>query len=95
MDIVGKRKLAEFSEKHADARKQIESWVALVEAAEWTSPMDVKEHFSSADFLGDGGCVFNIKGNTYRLYVKIAYKTKKVLVKEVGTHAEYDKWDLR
>ncbi|MFQ5944555.1 MAG: type II toxin-antitoxin system HigB family toxin [Anaerolineales bacterium] len=94
MDIVGKGKLNEFSGKHADARKQIESWVALVEAAEWTSPMDIKEHFSHADFLGDGRCVFNIKGNTYRLYVKIAYKTKKVLVKEVGTHAEYDRWDL-
>jgi mRNA-degrading endonuclease HigB of HigAB toxin-antitoxin module len=34
------------------------------------------------------------KGNHYRLYVKIAFRTKKVLVKEAGTHAAYDKWDL-
>ena len=94
MVIIGKGKLDEFSQKHADARKQIESWTALVEAAEWANPMDVREHFPMADFLGDGKCVFNIKGNHYRLYVKIAFKTKKVLVKEAGTHAEYDKWDL-
>ena len=53
MEIVGKGKLVEFSEKHADARQQIESWVALVEAAEWTNPMDIKERFSHADFLGE------------------------------------------
>ena len=94
MDVIGKGKLNDFSMKHADARKQVESWVALVEATEWANPMDVREHFPSADFLGDGKCVFNIKGNRYRLYVKIAYKTKKVLVKEVGTNAEYDKWNL-
>lgn len=94
MDVIGKGKLAEFSRKHADARKQIEAWTALVEAAEWTSSMDLMEDFPLADFLGEGKCVFNIKGNRYRLYAKIAYKTKKVLVNEVGTHAEYEKWDL-
>ncbi len=45
MDIIGKGKLDEFSQKHADARKQIESWIALVEAAEWASSMDVENTF--------------------------------------------------
>ena len=94
MDIVGKGKLDEFCERHTDARKQIETWIGLVEPAEWANPMEVKGHFASADFLGDGRSVSNINGNQYRLYVKIAFKTKKVLIKEVGTHAEFDKWDL-
>ncbi|WP_206524198.1 type II toxin-antitoxin system HigB family toxin [Lujinxingia sediminis] len=37
--------------------------------------------------------VFNIKGNTYRLIVSIAYRSQVVYIKFFGTHAEYDKID--
>jgi mRNA interferase HigB len=35
--------------------------------------------------------VFNIKGNHYRIVVKIHYNTGFVFVRFIGTHAEYDK----
>ncbi len=35
--------------------------------------------------------VFNIKGNDYRLISKIEYRLGLIFVKEVLTHAEYDK----
>ncbi len=34
--------------------------------------------------------VFNIKGNDYRLVVKINYPYRVVYIRFVGTHAEYD-----
>jgi len=43
------------------------------------------------DFLADNRLVFNIGGNKYRLIVRTAYKHKRVMVKFVGTHAEYDR----
>jgi len=37
--------------------------------------------------------IFDIGGNKSRLIVHVAYAYKRVLVKFVGTHAEYDKID--
>lgn len=45
----------------------------------------------SADILPGNRVVFDIKGNTYRLFVKIHDNTGIVFVRFVGTHADYDK----
>ena len=92
MKVVGKQILDNFKRHHADARSQVDAWLAEVEDAEWDSPNDIKAKFVSASFLPNNRVVFNLKGNSYRLDVKVTYKTKVVLVKRVGTHAEYDKW---
>ena len=48
---------------------------------------------SSADFIGDNRVIFNVGGNNYRLVVRVSYTYKQVLVKFVGTHADYDRID--
>jgi mRNA interferase HigB len=92
MKVVGKRTLDDFKQRHADARSQVDSWLAEAENSEWDSPADIKARYASASFLPNNRVVFNLKGNAYRLDVKVTYKTKVVLVKRIGTHAEYDKW---
>ena len=44
--------------------------------------------------MGDDRAVFNIKGNNYRLVVRIAYGFGIVYIRFVGTHAEYDRIDV-
>ena len=39
--------------------------------------------------------VFNIKGNDYRLVVRINYPYRVVYVRFVGTHKEYDEIDVK
>ena len=39
--------------------------------------------------------VFNIKGNDYRLVVAINYRHQIVFIKWLGTHADYDKIDVK
>jgi len=91
MTLVGQEKLYQFITKHPDTRSWIENWISDVQNANWQNTKDVKCRYSSASFLADRIVIFNVKGNSYRLEVQIAYKTQKVIVKWAGTHAEYSK----
>ncbi len=51
---------------------------------------DVRRTFSSADAVGKWA-VFNIKGNRYRLIVEINYTFRRIYIRHVLTHAEYDR----
>ena len=94
MELLGKKLLHDFKERHADARSQVESWEAEVEEAQWDTPHDLKARYPKASLVGDQQVVFDISKNRYRLLVRVNYKNKKVLIKKVGTHKEYDKWDI-
>jgi mRNA interferase HigB len=92
MILVGKRILTEFARAHASVRGAIAAWTAEVEAASWRSPIDVKSRYRSVSFIGSDRAVFNLKGNHFRLDTQISYSAQIVLVRRIGTHAEYDSW---
>jgi mRNA interferase HigB len=71
------------------------AWYREVEKEDWDTPAKVKEKYRNASIVGDNRVVFNIKGNSYRLVVKISYPARVVLVRFVGTHAEYDEIDVK
>lgn len=57
----------------------------------WKNPGDIKQAYTTASILNGNRVVFNIKGNKYRLIVKINYDYQMVWIRFIGTHAEYDK----
>lgn len=91
MQIAGRDRLDTFVRAHSDARSWIENWIADVEAARWRTPQDIRRNYASASFLADNIVIFNVKGNHYRMEVRVAYKTRIVVVRWTGTHAEYSK----
>lgn len=91
MRIISRRRLREFSEQHADAEGPLNAWYAIVKTKEYTDPHDVREDFATASFLGKYRTVFNIGGNKYRLVVDMRYDLRRVYIREVLTHAEYDR----
>ncbi len=95
MKLLGKKLLNDFKQKHVDARSQIESWEAEVEASKWNTPHDVKRRYPMASFPGNRQVIFNICRNKYRLLSLINYKNGIVLVKKIGTHKEYDNWKIK
>lgn len=94
MQIVAKRTLVKFWERHPQAKTPLSIWHHTVEKATWAGPADVKAHYGAAvDFVSDNRMIFDISGNKYRLVVHVSYAFKAVLIKFIGTHAEYDKVD--
>jgi len=93
MRIVSHRKLKEFYEKKEDARVALERWYHITERAEWRNLSDIKNDFSSVDYVGNQHYVFNIKGNRYRLVVVAKFVMGYIFIRFVGTHSEYNKID--
>ena len=94
MRIIAKRSLREFWERHPDAEEPLLAWYREVEKEDWDQPSQIKEKYRSASFVKGNRVVFNIKGNDYRLVVKINYPYRVVYVRFVGTHADYDAIDV-
>jgi len=94
MQVIGISLLTEFSRRHAQAASRLAAWLAEADAAEWQNPSDIKGRYPSASILSENRVVFNIGGNSYRLLVQINYEAGIVLIEKVGTHREYDRWEL-
>ncbi len=83
----------EFWQKHPDVEQPLKTWYGVVKRAKWQNPSEIKHIFNTADFLQNDRVCFNIKGNNYRLIVKVIYDLKRVYIRFIGTHADYDKID--
>ncbi len=77
-----------------DSEALLKAWFREAKAADWSGPADVRAQYGSASFIGDR-VVFNVGGNKYRLVVWINFPYRVVYIRFVGTHAEYDKIDVR
>ena len=91
MHVISEKALRLFWKKHADAEQPLRAWLKITEKAEWKNFAEVRRTFNSADVVGIY-TVFDIKGNSYRLITAIHYNRKKVFIRYVFTHGEYDRW---
>ena len=91
MRIHSKRTLREFWQRHRDAEAALDEWYNTVERVHWTTPADVRSIYPNASILSHNRAVFRIKGNAYRLVVRIDYDNGVVFIRFVGTHARYNR----
>jgi mRNA interferase HigB len=94
MRVVSRKKLRDFASRHADAEGPLDIWYRIARSAAWASMADVRATFPHADYV-DPYTVFNIKGNTYRLIVKVEYRYQIIFIRSILTHAEYSKGTWR
>jgi mRNA interferase HigB len=95
MRIIAIPFLNEIAKRYPKARKWIETWRAVTQAARWSSLQDLRRVYPSADAVSvkSGGTVtiFNACGNDFRLIAAIHYNRKVVYTLRFLTHAEYSK----
>lgn len=88
--------LAAFKLRHPLSRKAINHWINAIQRANWKDIEDLRADFSTVDYIPFRNVYcFNIKGNHFRLIAKIGFNKGTVLVDEIFTHAEYDKWNQK
>ncbi|MCL4460603.1 MAG: type II toxin-antitoxin system HigB family toxin [Nitrospirae bacterium] len=90
MRIIAKATLRAFWTRHPDAEESLLAWYREAQKADWDRPEKIKEKYRSASFVGRNRVVFNIKGNKYRLVVKMKYEKQLVFVRFVGTRTDYE-----
>lgn len=101
MRIIARRTLRDFIAKLKGRKDQpavrvaLDAWFAEVSRSRWASSADVKRFYASVSVVGSDRLVFNIKGNDYRLVVAVDYEKSIIWIRWIGTHAEYDKIDVR
>lgn len=91
MRIISERTIRLYYEANPASKTALQDWVRKVKNAQWTSLSDMKKTFNSVDYVGNQHYVFNIKGNDFRLVAVVKFTVQFVLIRFIGTHAEYDK----
>lgn len=101
MRVIARKTLKRFIDSLKGSKDQkalksaLDSWFHEVRQADWHTPADVVKAYGNASIVGSERVVFNIKGNDYRLVVAIHYRLQIVFIKWLGSHAEYDKIDVK
>ena len=90
MRILSRKRLKEAAEKHAELEAPLDVWYRIAKGASWDNLAGVRKTWASADAVGKY-TVFNAKGNAYRLITEINYRTGRIFLRQVLTHAEYDR----
>ncbi len=78
---------------HSETEQQLKFWHDEASNSNWKNPNEIKRDFPSASILGDNRVIFNIKGNDYRLIVKINYRYQTIWVRFIGSHSDYNRID--
>jgi mRNA interferase HigB len=99
--VIARRTLRNYVESLKGSKDQkavkaaLDAWFHEMVRAEWKSSADIRIRYRNASIVGPERVVFNIKGNSYRLVVAVNYRQQIVFIKWIGTHADYDKIDVK
>ena len=92
MRLISKKNLESAIEPYPDdAKAAIAVWRKAIKDHDWESLEEIRQGYSKSVAQVCGYTIFNIKGNQYRLIVKINYTARIIYFKKFLSHTEYDK----
>lgn len=90
MHVITRKRLNEFAQKYPETKTALSQWYDNIKKNDFSSFVELRQIFPSADQVGKL-TVFNIGGNKVRLIAAIHYNRKKVYIRAILTHQEYNK----
>jgi mRNA interferase HigB len=90
MHIITRKRLNEFAERFPETENSLARWYELAKLNTFNNFSELREIFPNADQVGKL-TVFNVGGNKIRLIAAIHYNRKKIYIRAILTHTEYDK----
>ena len=90
MQIITRKRITEAAATHPDSANALQGWYRVMQSSTFSCFADLKRTFNSVDKVGDL-YVFDIGGNKLRLIAAMHFNTKKVFIRAVLAHREYDK----
>jgi mRNA interferase HigB len=94
-NIITRKTLLAYCQQYPKATNALLEWYHEIVKSNFENFQDLKTVYGNASLVGDDRVVFNINGNHYRLVVRILFTYKAIQIKWFGTHAEYDKIDVK
>jgi mRNA interferase HigB len=91
--IISRSTLQVFWHKYPECEQPLKSWFAEIKKSNWENLNQLKKTYPNASILKNNRIVFNIKGNNYRLIVKINFEHQLCWIRFIGTHREYNNID--
>jgi mRNA interferase HigB len=93
MHIITRKRLNEYAAKHPTAESGLAHWYRILKRNNPANFAELRRLLPHADQV-NGLTVFNIGGNKARLIAAIHYNRRRVYIRFILTHIEYDmgKW---
>lgn len=90
MHVLNRKVLDDAKKTHGDLGAPLSRWLTIAMNATWRNLTEVRQTFRDTDCV-NGVTIFNIKGNSYRLYADVNYEAQTIFLRGLETHAQYSK----
>jgi mRNA interferase HigB len=93
MHVISKRPFNEASKNYPNQRQALEDLYRVLRKSDFNSPDAMRQLFPSLDNFKykDKWWILDVGGNHLRIIVFIQFVHQRMYVKQILTHAEYDK----
>ncbi|WP_456417697.1 type II toxin-antitoxin system HigB family toxin [Thiolapillus sp.] len=90
MHIITQKRIREAQRNWPEAGDALSGWLRIMRRIEPHNAAQLKTFFPAVDKVGDL-FVFNIGGHRLRLIASVRFKVKRVYIRAIIDHKEYDK----
>jgi mRNA interferase HigB len=95
MNIIARGTIQYSTDKYPTAKTALLTWYHEFLKKDFTSFNALKAVYGNASIVANNRLVFNIKGNEFRLVVSVNFRMRAAYVIWFGTHAQYDRIDVK